>query len=398
MLFIIAFLICLWLIRVINTDQKGSFRDILLLGLAMKLVLLVGTCTDTIPLMSAHSDADMFDDFARSNQGQPFSNWEFATNYTNFLTVLYSITDCSRWFAQFLNMVMSMISLIYFRKILFLLDITTRSRTIALIVVTFLPFLNNYALILGRESWEFVFVVISLYHFICWYNRIGNPSYRIVLCVTNLLLSVSMHAGIIGILIGYFIAFMSYDFKTHKARLTRSSYVGLFFLLVLGVILLLYSDVFLSKLLNGGDLEYINYRSTSEKAKSAYLTWLDYSSFGMVFLFSPLKMFYFLYSPIFMDWRGINDALAFMFDSTVYIVASWYIFTRRVEDKRIRLLKKYLLVSFWVTTFLFAFGTNSSGDAIRHREKCLSIMLVAAAISTQKKEYGMKKKKVSINQ
>lgn len=392
MLFIVAVLICVWLIRLINIDRGGTFGYILMLGLLVKIILLIGTCTDVIPLMSAHSDADMFDDIARSNQGQPFGSWEFATNYTIFLTILYSITDCSRWFAQFLNMLMSMFSLIYLRKILFLLDMSMNIRKIVLIVVTFLPFLNNYALILGRESWEFMFVTISLYHFVCWYLRVGSPNLRIFLCVMNLLMAILMHAGIIGIFIGYFIAFLGYDFRTNKLRLTKASYTGLFFLLMLAGVVLMYSDVFLAKLMAGGNMEYINYKSTSEKAESAYLTWLEYSSFGMVLLFSPLKMFYFMFSPIFFNWRGINDALAFLFDSTVYIVAVWLIFTRCVENVRYRMLKKLLVISFFITTFIFSFGTNSAGDAIRHREKCLCIMLIAAALSTQKKSANKVKK------
>lgn len=386
------------MVRLITSRHQGMFKSILLWSLLIRILLLIGTCTDFIPLISAHSDSDAFDEMAKANQRRFFQEWEILTNYTIYLTILYSFTDSCRWFAQFLNMMMSMLMLIYLRKILFLLIIPNKYRKLVLISVSFLPFNINYAVILGREAWILLFITISLYHFISWYVRNGNENLRLTLCVINLLIAMSMHSGVIGLLVGYFLAFISYDYKSNKIKITRKSYIGIFFLLVLCTIIVVEKDILLAKFMSNETMDYIEYKNSSEKAESAYLTWLEYSSPEKVLLFSPLKLFYFLYSPIIFDWRGLNDALAFFLDSTVYMVATWFIFTRKVEDERLKLLKKYLLVSFWVTTFLFAFGTNSSGDAIRHREKGLCVMLVAAAISTQKKsERSVKIKKELIN-
>ena len=61
------------------------------------------------------------------------------------------------------------------------------------------------------------------------------------------------------------------------------------------------------------------------------------------------------------------------------------IFKNIVVNKQHRLLKRYLLISILVTTFLFSLGTSNSGTAIRHRAKMCSVVLVVWAISSPPK-------------
>ncbi len=391
MTIIFTIIINLWLINKIIKENNGQYRNIILVNYLVRAIALIGTCTDVIPLMSAHSDSDYFDDLATSNQSRSFSSWDIATNYTIFLSVLYSFTDSSRWFAQFLNMAMSVYTLVVLRQILFLFQIPSKTRKFVLLVMAFLPFYINYSVILVRESWIIMFVTLSLYRFICWYIGKGNRNRNMILSVIFLILGLWMHAGVICVLVGYFLAFITYDYKTNSIKLSRRSYVGFCFIALMAVVIFVWRDVFLAKLMSEDTMDYIETKNTSEKANSAYLTWLEYSSPEKVLLFSPLKMFYFFYSPIPLNWRGLNDILAFFFDSSVFIISSWYALTRSVYDERYKLLKRFLVISLLATTFVFAFGTVSSGDAIRHREKTMCILLIISAISTVKNKKRNKK-------
>lgn len=385
MLFIIAFLIFICLFRAIMIKDGGAFREIILTGFLLRFLLLICTCTDILPVLDAHGDADNFNDFALGHPGFFSDDIDHLTNYTRFLSLLYVLTDDSRWFAQFLNFAFGILCLLYLRRIVYLLDINETKAKYVLLIASLMPFQNVYSVVLMREAWVNFFIVLSMYHFICWYLQIGNSGKRIILTLTSILLASWMHAGAFGLLIGYFLAFVTYFRIGDKVRISKSSYAALFFLLIFAIVLILNANALLSKFIVSDFAEYAATKSSGEGGESDYLTWLDLSSPQKILMFLPLKVIYFIYSPIIVDWRGINDVVAFMLDSTIYLYLSWVIFTRKTAVPKYRLLKRYLLISFLVTTVVFAFGTSNTGTAIRHRAKICSVMLIMFSVSSVKK-------------
>lgn len=385
MLFIIAFLISVYLLRIIMVNDGGAFRLIILAGFLLRLLLLVCTCTDILPVPDAHVDADNFHDFSLSHPGFFSDDVDHLTNYTRFLSLLYAITADSRWFAQFLNLAFGILSLIYIRKIVCVLEIDETKAKSVLLIASLMPFQNVYSVVLMREAWVNFFVVLSMYHFICWYLQIGNGGKRIVLTLTSILLASWMHAGVFGLLLGYFFAFVTYFRQGDKVRITKSSYAALFFLLIFAAILIFNINALLSKFMVSDFGNYVEAKSAGEGGGSDYLTWLDLSSPEKILMFLPLKVIYFIYSPIIIDWRGLNDVIAFLLDSIIYLYLSWIILSRKYSIPKYRLLKRYLLISFFVTTIMFAFGTSNTGTAIRHRAKICSVMLIMFSISSIKK-------------
>lgn len=393
MSYILTSLLLLMMIRSIMFGDKGRFHQLLWLGFFSRLFLLILTVADIVPLPDAHVDADAFHDISLSNQDTSISNWDHLTNYTFFLSFLYLLTDSSRWFAQFVNLVFGVYWLVYVRKILCVLEVDSNLCKTVLAIAALMPFYNIYSVVLMREAWVTFFVSFSLYHFICWYLKRGNGIRNLVLTIVGLMLAMWMHAGVIGVLIGYSLGFLTYYHKGNKVRISSSTYVALFLMGIFVFILFLNIDVFAQKLAVDDFGDYAEKKSGGEGGGSDYLTWLDLSSPLQLLLFSPLKMFYFLYSPIVLDWRGLNDIAAFLMDSLFYILISWYALTRKVINPQYKLLKRYLMISMVVTTFLFAFGTSNTGTAIRHRAKMSSIMLALWALSPSHKKKG----KVALN-
>ena len=386
MSYILTSLLLLMMIRSIMLSDQGRFHQIIWLGFFSRLFLLVVTVTDIIPLPDAHEDAESFHEISTLNQGSPISSWDHLTNYTYFLSCLYYLTDSARWFAQFVNLVFGVYFLVYIRKILCVLEVDSNLGKTILTVAALMPFFNIYSVVLMREAWVTFFITFSLYHFICWYLQQGNGIRQAVLTIIGLVLAMWMHAGAIGIMIGYTMAFLTYYRKENKVRISSSTYIALFLLGIFVLILLLNIEVFAQKLAVDDFGEYAEKTSEGEGGGSDYLTWLDLSSPSKLLLFSPLKMLYFLYSPIVLDWRGLNDIAAFLMDSLFYILISWFALTRKVDNPQYKLLKRYLVISMVITTFLFAFGTSNTGTAIRHRAKLSSIMLALWALSPSKRK------------
>lgn len=393
---ILATLLLIVLLRVIMTWEDGTYHRILLIGFGMRLALLVCTCMDIFEVPDAHVDAEAFHNCALDHPDFFSDSEEHWTNYTRLLSVLYVITNDSRWFAQFFNLLLSIMMLVYLRRILCILDVNKVASKRFLLVAALMPFLNVYSVVLMREAWVTFFVVLSLYYFICWYLKIGNGGFQIAKCIFAIILAMWMHAGVIGILFGYFVAFLTYYRDGNKIKISTSTYVALFFMVIFGLIILLNLNSLFSKL-NVEDFgEYAATKSSGEGGGSDYLTWLDLSSPKEILMYTPLKMVYFLYSPIIFDWRGVNDVAAFVLDSSIYVVLTWFMLFRKVANPQYRLLKRFLLISVLITVVMFSFGTSNSGTAIRHRAKICSIMLVICSVSSIKKResYLWKRKEI----
>lgn len=107
-------------------------------------------------------------------------------------------------------------------------------------------------------------------------------------------------------------------------------------------------------------------------------------------LTSPIRYFYFLFSPTPNFWRGTADIFAFFANSSIYIYLIGsslknYLKMRRRVKKRDRAFIESLIMGIFVTTFVYGMGTTTAGTAIRHRDKILPILMITYCIILDKK-------------
>jgi len=79
------------------------------------------------------------------------------------------------------------------------------------------------------------------------------------------------------------------------------------------------------------------------------------------------------------DIRGIQDLIAFIFDSLFYLLLIPYAiaaFFGKNQDKREKLLLRTLIIACVLVIGVYAMGTIAAGTAIRHRYKVLSILII----------------------
>lgn len=371
------------LLYIAQKTENDKIRDFLFLALFVRIALMLVDIHHIFPLMHSGADSEAFHHLTIKN----INNGELLfkrTNYTDFLYLIYLLSDSQRIIAQYLNVILGLLSIVYVEKTLTYLAANHKVKEKVVLLMTFFPTHAILSSILLREAWVIFFVTLSVCYFVKWMKEPTDKCF--VYSILSVLAASYMHSGTLLLATGYGFGLLFYSKKEKKEIFSTKTIV---YGAVLGVALiglLTFTDVFTGKFnsLNEeedliGSLSY-----TDRGAGSAYLTWVQMDSPKDFFLFSPLKLFYFLFSPLPLDWRGLGDIIAFFLDSLLYIYLFYiYSLNRKKGDTKSKLLSKYLFVAVLVTAFVFGWGTSNSGTAIRHRCKLLPVLLICCV---EKKE------------
>lgn len=114
---------------------------------------------------------------------------------------------------------------------------------------------------------------------------------------------------------------------------------------------------------------------------SAYLSEITVRSLRDTIIFLPLKLIYFLFSPLPTNWRGLIDIIPFFIDSIWYFICLYYI-VRRLKKTPYHCFVLAIGIGWLATAFVFGIGTWTAGTAIRHRNKIFAVLLMLVAASS----------------
>ena len=358
-------------------------QNLLSFGFLLRLFLLFADYYHWFPILHSGSDTEGFHRIALRNAHSLVKY--VITNYTVFLTFVYEATDCSRLIAQFINVLLGIGIIVLVQQCMRMLKINKVTELTVVCVLVFLPNLTIFSAILLREAWVEFFVALSLYFFVKWF--IYGNALNIVLVVVSMLTASYMHSGVIGLLVGYAIAFIAYNPKIQKATFSKTTVISLILLIVLSVGLSSHLELFTEKFASYDNLDDIVDIANSKGGGGAdYLTWINTNSVTQSILLAPLKMFYFLFSPLPTEWRGMKDIVGFLIDGAAYMGLCYSIMKHKAQSKVHAKLKYFLLISLIAVTFIFAYGAKNAGTAIRHRAKIISVVLVIYALGNVEKK------------
>ncbi len=361
--------------------RELEYRNLIFLGFAMRLFLLFADYYGWFKILNSGADTEMFHRVSAANVNS-FAK-VYRGGYTYFLTIVYQITGTSRLIAQFINVLFGMGIIFLCQRIMRELGVERRNMLYAMCVLVFLPNLNIFSAILLREAWVEYFVALSLFMFVRWF-RSGMPLY-IVGVVASVLAASYMHAGVIGLLMGYSIAFITYNPNTENITLSRNTIASVIFMLAVGVAASSYMELFTGKFAEYDSIDdIVEVTNRIERGSSDYLLWISSDSVAMSLMFAPLKMFYFLFSPLPTEWRRVSDILGFLLDGAIYMYLCVVAWRYSATTKLTKSLKKYLIAALLTVTFIFAYGTGNAGTAFRHRAKILPVIVMMFAVSTIK--------------
>ena len=214
-----------------------------------------------------------------------------------------------------------------------------------------------------------------------------NNRINIFLTVLFILLSSLFHSGmIIGLLVyGYVFLFLdvkNYRFDYSFKRLTLFFICFGLLLTIIANDLSILNGKFSILQTYGNNLslieKYQSYSEVTEEGGSTYLKNYKISSAVGLITLVPLKLIYFVFSPMPYDIRGIGDLTAILIDSSFYYFLIFKIFRSRklIIDTYFRIFPKIFFILFLIVSLGFALGTENTGTAMRHRAKIFPALLM----------------------
>ena len=311
--------------------------------------------------------------------------------YTKALGFLFYITEPERLLGQYINVLLGISIIIFLYKILTLLEINKKTKEISIMLLCFFPHAIIFSGILLRENIISFLVAISFYFFIKWYKY--EKRFNGFLSIIFLAIASILHSGVIGILIGYIFMFMFYKQGENKLTFNRNTVLIFFLFIIASLFSYTQLNEFLFSKFNS--IQEFNdlYDSVNDRiGSSAYLVGLNVDSIWKLIFFSPIKMFYFLTSPLPMDWRGLSDIISFFLDGLIYLgiimYCSFY-FNRWKKDHPLII---GVLIMLLAVVFIFGMGVANAGTAIRHRHKIYPIIIIMFALVNHSKKSRVQSK------
>lgn len=299
--------------------------------------------------------------------------------YSKLLGIIYYISVPERMLGQYINVLVGVSIIIIIYKILKYLDINDKTMLISLLFISFFPNAIIFSAIFIRENFIAIFTLLSFFYFLKWYSNASRIN--IVKAFILLLMASTFHAGIIGIALGYMFIIMFYKHNENKYVFNKNTiFYFVIFAIFLTFIYMNYADVFFAKFSSVNAINDIyRYASGGNMIGSDYLSGLNIDNWWKLILYSPIKMFYFLTSPLPMNWRGFNDILAFTMDSSLYLYIMVYTLKRYKKIPR-KAICTGLLIIILFTVFIFGVGVSNAGTAMRHRHKIFPIIIIFYAL------------------
>lgn len=313
----------------------------------------------------------------------------YGGTYSHLLGILFNVYGDDRLFAQYLNILIAITAILIVIQIFRMLGVPARIQMVLVIIMGFFPHSLIFSSILLRESIISLVVVCSLYFFIKWFKYKGF--HNGLLSIVFALVGGFFHSGVMGVLIGYLFAFIFYRHNERTLRLTLKSVIP-FTIMTIGMIyIFIFPETFASlPLFNKFEQELSNDRSiydafNTERGESAYLTGLEINNFFQMIIFAPIKILYFIGSPMPWTLRNLSDLISFFLDSIFYLFAA-FVFIKNFGLIRKNPLLIILLISLLSGWLIFGLGISNAGTALRHRFKLFYLIIIALSVLWSKKK------------
>jgi hypothetical protein len=368
-------------ITVLISRQKEVSNDIIIVGFLLRLLLLG---LDAQFGLLHFPDTD---DFYSGGIDILYNTSDRATydNYSHFLSFIFRIVENS-YLAQYINIVFSISGLIYMSKILNMVGLSKKqSRILMLLSSCWISGLAFHPSLL-REAIPFYFIALSVYNFMLW-TKTSN-SIKIYIAVACVFLASALHSGCLLIAVGYIMALAFYNARADKNKMSMSRLAITAIIVLSAVYALSTTDyLFASKFRAiDGEKSLAELQYNSDEGNSAYLSWIDPQNDMQVLMYSPLRMFYFLFSPLPTEWNRVMDIASFIADGGIWFLLLFYVYRKCNVSSRSKSLIIHMSFSLLLFAFVFANYTYTAGTAMRHRLKAFPLMIAMYAVVKSEEE------------
>tara|TARA_B110000977_G_C10937409_1_gene439506 strand:- start:58 stop:774 length:717 start_codon:yes stop_codon:yes gene_type:complete len=225
-------------------------------------------------------------------------------------------------------------------------------------------------------------------------NRINI--YRTILFV---LLSALFHSGMLLSLLFYGFIFLFFDVKKVGFNFSFKKIAGLvLFCGLVGAFISFDNSILSGKLAilksfgvneSLGFVERLDLRK-AEPGGATYLRNFEINSLLDLVILMPLKLVYFIFSPMPYDVRGLGDIAAILFNSSFFYYLVYTIVRSRkyIQKNVLKIYPKIFIFLVLIVSLGFAFGTENSAIAMRHRTKIFPALLMVVIFIESIKQNG----------
>lgn len=339
-------------------------------------------CRDIFVLPNSGLDTETFANGARN--GFLYGEFGRGTFYSQCIAFcIYSLFGIQRFVAQYTNVLLGMGTILITIRILRRMRVENNIVQRVIVVMAFLPNLAITNSILLRETIMIFLIAVSVYTFVIWME--SGSKIMMLLSVALPILGAQFHSGAIAPAAAYIGCLLLYSRKGRKFNITKKSVM----LLVLTFFAFQVVNTLWGEALFGSKMSSIDSISDITDTADAHASGGSAYEVGIttgnelldMVVNTPIRMFYFVMSPLPWSWRGLNDIIAFVFSAAVYGYCYVLAYKELKRNKNLR-NKNYIISCLFIavaSALVFAWGVSNSGTALRHRDKfaCPYMVLMA---------------------
>lgn len=298
------------------------------------------------------------------------------------ILLIYNFFGVQPLVFRYFNILLSMSALFVIQGALRKLDLSTNTINFTIIIAAFFPYVAMNCTLFLRETIIQFLVACSMYYFISWFknSRKKHLVFSMVFCCV----AAVYHSGAVAIALGYVMCLILYNREQNKFVFTRNS-VAIAVACLMGFMIInaTIGDEIFSKFGSIEDVSDITYQAdVRNSGGGAYTaTIVPGDSILALIVNTPVRMFYFLFSPVPWLWRGASDILSFMFNASLYIYTIYgsVILIRKNEAKNLQFIIAILIIGL-ASAAIFSWGVSNSGAAMRHRDKFMAVYFILFAL------------------
>lgn len=377
------------LVLIVVAGMKNRFRAILLGGFLGRLAFLFWDlyAKSIYVLPNSGSDSEVYyrNALAVANDLAFMGSSLTVGFYSKLMGSLFYFIGPQRLIGQYLNVLLGLSVLVVLYKILEQLEIKPAVTRLILLLAAFFPNSLIMSSIFLREIIPTFFVTASFYFFIRWFKTGGGS--QIFASIAMLGVASLFHSGVVGLLFGYAFVFLFYRQEQKAYRFTARTVVVFLGMTVAGYVAYAqFGDYFFSKFSHVDEFNDVYAVANRREGGAAYLVGLEINSPAQLVLYGAVKGFYFLTSPLPMNWRGFMDVFTFVFDSMLYVTAVAAVFKNRQFFRGRWALVAGIVLIIIGGALVFGLGVSNAGAAVRHRQKMLPIFFVLLAMALDSKK------------
>ncbi len=379
---LIAVLIHITFSIVVLMSYKIKNKLIFMFGYTARVIFMFWDlyARDVFVLPNSGVDSEMFYGFSVmvANDLSMLGNTRGGV-FSDLMGLLFRIIGEQRIVGQYINVLFGLSTIFIVYKTIKYLDIDSRVIKIVLFIVAFFPNSLIMSAIFLREIIPTFLVAVSLMEYIKWLksSKIKNAVFSLFFIG----LASMFHSGVIGITLGYFFGFLFYNSNSNKLKFSARTVMSfVLIILVIAVSFTYFEDIIFRKFRNVEDISDIYATANLRLGGSAYLKSIEINTPLQFLIYSPVKAFYFLTSPLPMNWRGGMDIFTFLTDSMLYLFSLFYYLTNK---NKLGTRRSIVIIILWMllgSSLIFGIGVSNAGTAVRHRQKLIPVFLILLAI------------------